>query len=277
MPIITFWSNNEKAIGQTVSASLAATVMAMKHNYKVLLISADYNNTTIEDCFGGQESNNDIIKTLIKKPQMNLDSGINGLLKLADNNRITPEIIKDYTKIIFKNRLEVLYSPVNILEDKNNDVMEKFKNIILNASRYYDYIIVDLKKGLKCQQQLEILMSSDVIVINIDQGTKTIEKFFEIKEMVSLTNKLIWNICRYDDKSKYNTKNLTRTILRKSSIYETHYNTLVLEAAQEGKIVELLIRLKTLKEEDNNSVLIRNIEELVQGISSKYQEIRSRM
>ena len=52
MPIITFWSNNEKAIGQTVSASLAATIMAMEHNYKVLLISADYNDTVMEDCFG---------------------------------------------------------------------------------------------------------------------------------------------------------------------------------------------------------------------------------
>ena len=37
MPIITFWSNNEKAIGQTVAAASAATVMAMEHNYKVFL------------------------------------------------------------------------------------------------------------------------------------------------------------------------------------------------------------------------------------------------
>ena len=47
MPVITFWSNNEKAIGQTVSASVAATVMAMEHNYKILLISADFNNDII--------------------------------------------------------------------------------------------------------------------------------------------------------------------------------------------------------------------------------------
>ena len=277
MPIITFWSNNEKAIGQTVSASLAATVMAMEHNYKVLLISADYNNTTLENCFGVQESNKDILKTLVKRSQINLDSGINGLLKLTDSNRVTPEIIRDYTKIIFKNRLEVLYSPMNILEDKKVEVMEKFKNIILNASKYYDYVIVDLKKGLKCQQQLEILESSDIIVVNTDQGTKTIENFFEIKEMKNLLNKVLWNVCRYDEKSKYNTKNLTRTILRKSSIYETRYNTLVLEAAQEEKIVELLIKLKTLKDEDENLVLIRKIEELVKGISLKYQETRSRM
>ena len=36
MPIITFWSSNEKTNGQTVSAAVAATTMAMEHNYKVI-------------------------------------------------------------------------------------------------------------------------------------------------------------------------------------------------------------------------------------------------
>lgn len=277
MPIITFWSNNEKAIGQTVSASVAATVMAMEHNYKILLISADYNNDTIENCFGAQESNKEILKSLIKKDQINLDSGISGLLKLADSNRVTPDVIHDYTKIVFKNRLEVLYSPMDIEENKKNDIMEEFKIIILNASRYYDYVIVDLKKGIKYNSQLEILQMSDVVVENINQGTKTIENFFEINETKSLMNKLVWNICKYDNKSKYNTKNIGRTILKKESVYETRYNTLLLEASQEGNIAELLIRFKTLKEEDDNAIFISKIEELNEGILVKYQETRTKM
>ena len=277
MPVITFWSNNEKAIGQTVSASVAATVMAMEHNYKILLISADFNNDTIENCFGAQESNKDIVKSLIKKPQINLDSGILGLLKLANSNRVTPDVIHDYTKIVFKNRLEVLYSPMNVDENKKNEIVEEFKNIILNASRYYDYVIVDLTKGLKYNSQLEILQMSDVIVENINQGIKTIEKFFEINETKNLMNKIIWNICKYDSKSKYNTKNLGRTILKKEAIYETRYNTLLLEASQEGNIAELLIKLKTLKEDDENLTFISKIEELNDGILKKYQETRTKM
>lgn len=275
MPIITFWSNNEKTIGQTVSASIAATVMAIEHNYKILLISADFNNDSIENCFGAQESNNEIVKSLIRKPQINLDSGINGLLKLTDSNRVTPDIIHDYTKIVFKNRLEVLYSPMNIDESINAELMEKFKNIILNASKYYDYVIVDLKKGMKCSQQLEILQISDVIVLNINQKIKTIKNVLEINEIKNLMNKTIWNICNYDSKSKYNTKNLRRTVLKREAIYETPYNTLLLEATQEGKIAELLIRFKTLKNEEDNSQFILKIEELIQGILTKYQETRS--
>ena len=139
MPIITFWSNNEKAIGQSVSAAITATVMAMEHNYKVLLMSADFDNDTIENCFGAQESNKEIVKTLVRRPQINLDSGINGLIKLADSNRVTPDVIQDYTKIIFKNRLEVLYSPV---DSNGRNFMPEFKNILQNASRYYDYVFM---------------------------------------------------------------------------------------------------------------------------------------
>lgn len=277
MPTITFWSNNEKAIGQSVAAALATTVMAMEHNYKILLVSADYNDTTIENCFGAQESNKDIVKSLVSQNQFNLDSGINGLLKLADSNRVTPELIHDYTKIIFKNRLEILYSPINVEKERKSIIMEEFKNIIINASRYYDYVIVDLKKGIEYTSQLEILEMSDVIVGNIEQGIRDIEKLLQKNETRSLINKMVWNICKYDNKSKFNSKNLMRKILKKQTIYEIPYNTLVYDATQEGNLIELLIRLRTLKNEDENLEFVKKIQELVQGILLKYQETRMRM
>ena len=66
-------------------------------------------------------------------------------------------------------------------------------------------------------------------------------------------------------------------ILKRQSIYETHYNTLVLEAAQEGNITELLIKFKTLKSEDENLSFVKKIEELIEGIFLKYQETRIKM
>ena len=274
MPIITFWSNNEKAIGQSVSAAATATVMAMEHNYKVLLMSADFDNDTIESCFGAQESNKEIVKTLVRRPQINLDSGINGLIKLADSNRVTPDVIQDYTKIIFKNRLEVLYSPV---DSNGRNFMPEFKNILQNASRYYDYVFVDLRKGYKYKEQLEILEMSDVVVLNIEQGIKSILNFFNMTDLQIIGNKVVWNICRYDSKSKFNSKNLIRNILKKQYVFETHYNTLVSDAVQEGNLVELLIRFKTLKDEDENKEFVAKIEEMIQGILIKHEETRRRM
>ena len=280
MPIITFWSNNEKAIGQTVSVACIATNMAIEHNYKVLLISADFNNDSIENCFGTQETNKSVIKGLINTPQITLDTGISGLLKLADSGRVTPENIHDYTKIIFKNSLEILYSPSNIADEKQQaQLMEKFKNIILNASKYYDQVFVDLKKGLRCSGQLDILEMSDVIVVNIEQGTKTIKNFLQTNETKKFVQKnmVIWNICKYDKKSKYNIKNLSRTILKKQPVYALNYNTLVMEASQEGKIVELLIKLKTVKGDEESTEFLDNIRDTLEGIILKYNETQRRI
>ncbi len=277
MPITTFWSNNKETIGQTVSAASMATEMAIEHNYRVLLISADFNNTTMLDCFGAQESNKEILKGLIRKPQINLDSGINGLLKMASSNRVTPEIIHDYTKIVYENRLEVLYSPTDINENDKKATMERMKNIIMNAARYYDQVIVDLRKGLETSEQLEILALSDVIVFNINQRIDKITEALQIKEMNGLYDRVVWNICKYDKNSKCNTKNLLRTVLKRQTICETPYNTLIYDACGDGKIAEMLLNFRTLRDEDENLTFINRIKELQEAVLLKYQERRSRL
>ena len=277
MPITTFWSNNKETIGQTVSAASMATEMAIEHNYRVLLISADFNNTTMLDCFGAQESNKEILKGLIRKPQINLDSGINGLLKMASSNRVTPEIINDYTKIVYENRLEVLYSPTDINENDKKATMERMKNIIMNAARYYDQVIVDLRKGLETSEQLEILALSDVIVFNINQRMDRITEALQIKEMNGLYDRVVWNICKYDKNSKCNTKNLLRTVLKRQTICETPYNTLIYDACGDGKIAEMLLNFRTLRDEDENLTFINRIKELQEAVLLKYQERRSRL
>ena len=277
MPITTFWSNNKETIGQTVSAASMATEMAIEHNYRVLLISADFNNTTMLDCFGEQESNKEILKGLIRKPQINLDSGINGLLKMASSNRVTPEIIHDYTKIVYENRLEVLYSPTDINENDKKATMERMKNIIMNAARYYDQVIVDLRKGLETSEQLEILALSDVIVFNINQRMDRITEALQIKEMNGLYDRVVWNICKYDKNSKCNTKNLLRTVLKRQTICETPYNTLIYDACGDGKIAEMLLNFRTLRDEDENLTFINKIKELQEAVLLKYQERRSRL
>ena len=49
-------------------------------------------------------------------------------MKIAKSNRVTPELIKDYTKIIYKNRLEVLYSSSNS-DLSVDEQMECYKTI----------------------------------------------------------------------------------------------------------------------------------------------------
>jgi len=278
MPIVTFWSNSKQAVGQTISAALTATTMALEKSYKTILISIDFDDKTIENCFGPQESNTAVIKSLIKTPQINLDSGVKGIFKLAESNRLTPELIQDYTKIIFNNRLEILYAPQSeqISRQDRIEYMMKYKNIILNAARFYDYVIVDLMKGIESDAQKELLKISDIIVMNVSQGIKEIKESLSNQYVKELSDKLVWNICRYDWKSKYNIKNILRTTLKKQHVHAIPYNTLLLEATQDLGVPELLIRFRMLKDkEGENTFFVSQIKELIEGITQKFTELRS--
>lgn len=51
MAIITFCSNETKETGQTMSLAATAAYMAIEHNYKILVISTDFNDLSLENCF----------------------------------------------------------------------------------------------------------------------------------------------------------------------------------------------------------------------------------
>ena len=51
MAIISFWGNDEKETGQTLSVVAIGTEMAIDHNKKILIISTGYKDKTMEDCF----------------------------------------------------------------------------------------------------------------------------------------------------------------------------------------------------------------------------------
>ena len=48
MAIIAFWSNEEKETGQTMSMVALTTYMAIEHNNRILSISTDFNDDTLE-------------------------------------------------------------------------------------------------------------------------------------------------------------------------------------------------------------------------------------
>ena len=108
MAIVTFWSECEKEIGQTTTAIAVATQMAIEHNYKILLIST-YNTNEIDKAFWNNEKRKRGLSELFSNTKkVNIDSGIQGLAKMELSNKLVPEIITDYSKIVFKNRLEIL-------------------------------------------------------------------------------------------------------------------------------------------------------------------------
>ena len=118
MSIITFWNNSKKGnIGQTSSLAAVATLMAVEHNYKILLISTEAGDIGLDKAYGVSE--NSAMKFLGLK-EVKFNSGIEGVMKLANSGKLTPTLVGNFTKIVLKGRLEVIAGKKEIAEDENS-------------------------------------------------------------------------------------------------------------------------------------------------------------
>ena len=85
MPIITYWNTSREQTGQTMSAIVTATNMAIQHNMKILLISTSLNDDTMKNCFWREKNN---FLSGIFGPNINVvnQSGIEGLDRVVRSN-----------------------------------------------------------------------------------------------------------------------------------------------------------------------------------------------
>ena len=87
MAIIAFWSQETKETGQTLSQVALTTHMAIEHNYRILSISTTFKDTTMESCYWNLEKENAFLKNLTNTPQVGLESGVEGLVKVIKSNK----------------------------------------------------------------------------------------------------------------------------------------------------------------------------------------------
>lgn len=283
MPVITFWSNSKKQTGQTMSAVAVACNMAIEHNYKILLVSTKYDDNSLELCFSGENRNKSLLKSIVKNPVVSLDSGVEGLYKLANSGRMDPESIQNYTKVVYKNRLEILYG-YKKSKDKPTDeeyvkVRRKYKEILQNASKFYDMVIVDLDKGLEDETNRDILGLSDIIVFNVEQKIDMIDDFIALRHNEELLKKdnVFLNIGRYDSFSKYSIKNISRYVGIRKDITAIPYNTLYFEAASEEGVADLFLRIRKIEQTDRNANFTKSVKEATQKIIYKIQELQMKV
>lgn len=283
MPIITFWSHTKKQTGQTMSLVAMATSMAIEHNYRILILSTQYNDNTLELCFGTMENNKTLLTKILQNPTTTVDNGIEGLSKIVTSNRMTPDSIQNYTHVIYKNRLEVLYGYKEVegrsTKEEYLKVKSRYKEIIQNAGKFYDMVFVDLDKGLEDDMVKQVLQVSDVIVTNVEQRIDMIEDISELKRSQELFNRdnVILNIGRFDDFSKYSVKNVSRYIGIKRDILTIPYNTLYFEAASEQKVADLFLRIRKVSGTDRNAVFVNTVKDAAEKIIYKCQELQMKM
>lgn len=277
MAIVTFWSNGKEETAKTLSMAAIATHMSIEHNYKILVISTIHNDDTLETCYW-EPKNEELLKEITGNKK-DISAGIDGIAKLALSNKLTPNSISNYTRLVFPDhRLEVLLGSKEIDEQEYKKIRETYKEVIQVASAFYDYVFVDLNKGLNKTYIKEILEISDLVVVNIAQRLKMIKDFQKLKEENELFKKenVMLLVGRYDKFSKYNSKNIARALGYKKEISVIPYSTLFFEACNEGKTADFFLRFRKLNSNDRNALFIEEIKKASEKIIEKINILKNR-
>ena len=282
MAIITFCSNETKETGQTLSLAAIASYMAIQHNYKILIVSTNFNDLSLENCFWEYEKIRNVgaIKT-DRNQNIGISSGVEGLIQAINSNRTNSEVVKNYSRIILKDRLDFLLSPeTKSYKEYSINVAPYYENIIQSANRYYDLIFIDLSKKMPPNKAAEILQLSDIVVMNITQRLKTINDFAQLRDSNEFYQRrnIIVLVGRYDKFSKYNNKNITRYLKEKETISTIPYNTLFFESCSEGTIIDFILKTKNITDyNDRNVNFINEIKEINDKIIFKLKELQMKI
>ena len=281
MSVITFVNNMEEETGKTMSLVAIATNMAIEYNNKILIISTTNKEDKIKNCFFQDKQVKKMRLGIFgeNKSTIETESGIEGIVKMARSNKLTPEIITNYTKVVFKDRLEVLLGAERKIHDEmENEIAEEYAEIIDTAKMYYDKIFVDLDSNLSAEIKQKITDDSDLIIVNTSQNYSSLKRLKENKEKSRLLQlpKTLILVGRYDKYSKYNSKNITRYLEEKNQVLTIPYNTLYFEATNEAGVPDLFLKLKKLSDSDDRNVLfMEEIKRASENIIYRLQELQT--
>lgn len=278
MSVVTFWNSGKEETGKTLAIAAISTYMAIEHNYRILVISTSKDDKTIENCFWKQKKAKKNLGLFGPNTNIAMGEGVDGLIKIMKSNKLAPENITNYTKIVFKDRLEILQSYKGNSEEYKT-ITDMYPDIINLANNYYDLVLVDLDSNMNSYAVEKILGVSNLVVINLSQRLTSIDNFLEIKEKDAMfkSKKTLLLVGRYDKYSKYSIKNISRYMNEKNIVSTIPYNTLFFEAAEEGKVPDLFLRLrKTVDEDDRNGFFIAEVGRTVENIIYRLQNLQAK-
>lgn len=281
MSVITFVNSIKEETGKTMSLAAIATHMAIEYNNKILIISTTNKEGKLKSCFFEDKEIKKFRLGIFGNNNKSLidgGNGIEGLVRVARSNKLTPEMITNYTRVVFKDRLEIL---LGVEENQNNnekEIAEEYVDLINVANMYYDKVFVDLDNNLDEQIRQQIVDESDLVIVNTSQNYNSLKKLKEKKEKSELLKspKSLILVGKYDKYSKYNSKNITRFLEEKNQVLTIPYNTLYFEATNEAGIPDLFLSLrKTIDSEDRNAIFIEEIKRASENIIYRLQELQT--
>ena len=276
MAIVSFWSGHKKASGQTLSMLATATQMSIQHNMRCLVVDATFDDDTVERAYWSVKGKKNIAQTL-NQGKLDIASGAEGLVSAVASNKTSPDIVANYTKVVFKNRLDILLGlKTKIIEEHEKSLM-LYKDLLNAANKYYDLVFVDVSKTLKRDTTRAILENSHIKMYTMPQNMKIIEEYMIAMKSQNILQKgnVLPMLSNSDEASKYNVNNVTKYIGEKKKICCIPHSFQFMEAASEAGVANFFLKTRlSTTSNDPNSIFVKTVDETCEKIISKLQELQ---
>ncbi len=262
MAKIVFWSPEEGVSGCTHTAIAVSSLMGITHKCSALLIDANSNAKKIASSFTMYDD-------LVNSNSFNdTNLGMNAIMRLIKSNKLSPDIIQNYSKPVLKGRLDILYSAVANTSTEQRENLLSMPLIAKNADELYDLIYIDLPKTTKDDIAVKVMEQADVIVCVIPQEIERLTNAVKkINEIDALKDKpKIYVLGNYESGSRYNIVNAKFKYKIPEPCYVLPHNYLFADACNDGNVLDFLYRNINAQANDYNGVFILRVTEIVEEI-----------
>ena len=272
MAIISFWNEKDKENGQTSSIIAVANQMAIEHNYRILLVDATFLDKTIEKAFWRFKENKALKQ--LQGNRIDVSSGAEGLISAVASNKATPEIIANFTRVVYKNRLDVLLGLKTEIPEEHEKSIMLYKDMLTAANKYYDLIFVDMMKSYRRATSKALLEKSDMIIYTMPPNLDNLDNYTRLRQTdpIISSNKVMPLLAKADELSNYNVRNTSRYLKYKYIIPCIPYNPRFMEACNEARVSEFFVRPK-LSGTAMKDPFIAEVERVCTAIIAKLKEL----
>lgn len=259
---VLFWSPVSGLAG--TSSNLAATVSMLGLEYSARLLLLCHSQSS----FAPMEQSFYRMRQWHDEASIVTDNGVDAWLRLLQNRKLEPAIIRNYTLPLLKDRLDILSGSGKPDESFTQAAKPWLAPMFDMAKRVYDLVFVDGGSGISSEWTKELLRQADVLVICLPQNRLAVTRFFRLQELRAMleSKKHLIVFGQYDCRSAFTMKNLLRPYKRHRDAYPVSYNTRWMDDAQNGSAIDYMFRNRQVPRDHENHAFMRDVRALAQAL-----------
>jgi hypothetical protein len=258
---VAFWGSAHGQVGTTANVIATSALIGLEVSLRTLVAHTHWSRSTLETAFLKNEIYEDSLVNFS-------DTGIDALERLARSGRLSPDIIRDYTKPVLRERLDLLVGTSKPDEALFWNLNEVIQSIFATANQFYNLTLLDVNSGSQNALTNTVLASSDLIIVNLNQNLSLLERFFSKEDWPDELNdkKFLLVLGQYDPDSKYTAANIARRFRYKDPIYTVPYCSGFRDACNDRNVVDFFLRNRQAGKGQENHFFFQEIRKLTKAM-----------